>query len=83
MRYLFMILICCGCSGKENHSYRAMNMHACRGGAYGNAFNAALMGPNIACIWPDEYPGSDEAGAAYKESQVAAEDADCVGDEDY
>lgn len=37
---------------------------------------AALM----ACQWPDEYPGSDEEGAAYREGQAAAEDADCHED---
>jgi len=34
------------------------------------------------CEWPDEYPGSDDEGAAYREGQAAAEDADCHEDDE-
>lgn len=33
---------------------------------------------SVACMWPESYPGSDEPGAAYIESQAAAEDIDCL-----
>jgi hypothetical protein len=50
------------------------------GMAYLNSFQAAIDGRYLCCEWPEEYPGSDEPGAAYRESQAAAEDADFYED---
>lgn len=52
------------------------------GCAYLESMNAALTANVYACEWPEEYPGSDEPGAAYKEGQAAAEDADCHEDQE-
>lgn len=48
--------------------------------AYLNSFQASIDSRYLCCEWPEEYPGSDEPGAAYRESQAAAEDADCHED---
>jgi hypothetical protein len=53
-----------------------MNAHA--GVGYLQSQQCALL----ACQWPDDYPGVDDEGAAYKEGQAAAEDADCIDDEE-
>lgn len=50
-------------------------------GTLGDGYRASIKACFMACQWPDEYPGSDEEGAAYRESQAAAEDADCHEDE--
>lgn len=52
------------------------------GMGYLNSVQAAIHGKYLCCEWPEEYPGSDEPGAAYKESQAAAEDADCHEDQE-
>ena len=84
MKYLLLLFVFSSCSFSEHRCppHRAMSMHACRGSAYTGSFQASMMSPQIACCWPDENPDT-EPGYGYKESQAAAEDADCVGDEDY
>lgn len=85
MKYLTLLLafFATGCSGVHISppNMKGMSMHAKAGDAYMESVNAVKMAPYLACEWPDEYPGSDEPGAAYKESQAAAEDADCHEDE--
>ena len=71
-------LVVCACHGamslRSSPSSKGASMHA--GTAYEDSCSAALL----ACQWPDEYPGSDEPGAAYEESRAAAEDSDCIND---
>lgn len=54
-------------------------MHSCKAALHPPAetFDVYTL---LACEWPEEYPGSDVPGAAYKEGQAAAEDADCHED---
>lgn len=73
---------CHNCHSTQTKGFHAASAHADAGAAYRDSLNAALKTPMFACEWPDEYPGSDEPGAAYKESQAAAEDADCHEDAD-
>lgn len=84
MKYLTLLLafFATGCSGVSMGApnMKGMSMHA-SGNAYTESVSAALTAPYMACQWPDKYPGSDEPGAAYKEGQAAAEDADCHEDE--
>jgi hypothetical protein len=49
------------------------------GGAYRDSKWASENPDDIrlACDWPDEYPGSDEPGAGYRESQAVPECFDC------
>lgn len=84
MKYmtLLMAFFATACTGASNGAIqKGAFMHAKAGQGYLDALKAAQNAPFYACEWPEEYPGSDEPGAAYKESQAAAEDADCHEDE--
>lgn len=88
-----LVIICaltsCYTKGSsQSFNAKGANMHASNtsaGAGYIDACKAALHAPYLkenlyACEWPESYPGSDEPGAAYKEGQAAAEDADCHED---
>jgi len=85
MKYLTLLLafFTTACSGVSISppDMKGMSMHANAGQGYLDSLKVAQNAPLYACEWPEEYPGSDEPGAAYKESQAAAEDADCHEDE--
>ena len=79
---------CYSKGSSQSFNSKGANMHATdtsAGSGYIDACKAVLQTPYMepglyVCQWPDSYPGSDEPGAAYKEGQAAAEDADCHED---
>ena len=85
MKYLVPLIMLTSCDLCENKSpehctKEPENMTGC---AYQDSFKASVMAKDLtvmACEWPDSYPGSEEDGAAYIDSQNAAEDADCHED---
>lgn len=81
-KYLVLLLLT-SCSTSPSPTYEKMgggNMHA--GIAYLQSQQCALLANKDACEWPDDYPGVDDEGAAYKEGQAAADDADCHEDQE-
>ena len=80
-KYLVLLLLT-SCSINPSPAYEKMgggNMHA--GVGYLDSQKCALM-EHTACEWPDDYPGVDDDGAAYKEGQAAADDSDCHEDQE-
>lgn len=84
MKYLIIILAftLSSCSGRQikELNFKGNNMHAKSGVSYLESFNVAKMAPFLACEWPEEYPGSEDDGVAYRESVAAAEDSECHED---
>lgn len=65
MKYILLALISLSLLGCERGGVtrKAMNAHA--GVGYLDSQKCVLMA-HTACEWPDDYPGVDDEGAAYK-----------------
>jgi len=75
MKYLLPLLLFASCNSKP----MKIEMKGQSGHGYLESCQSAMNAMYV-CELPEEYPGSDEDGAAYREGQAVAEDADCIED---